>query len=124
MLQWIKDAIVDGWTAEPTYPGHESIEEAITLTKDGFSIQSLDRSEKWAKWGMIKAQQQIAAWGPDGLIIDLPETYSMEALKKGLLICCYCGKEGPTKRISFAGRTCNDCYEKNVDRLEYPGWAN
>lgn len=123
MIQWVKDAIADGWLAEPTYKG-EDIDNATRLMKEGFIVLAIDRVEKKQPWGITPAQQSVHVWGPDGLAIDPPETYSMEELKRKLRICGYCGKEGPTKRIGFAGRTCDECHAKNVSRIEYPGWTN
>lgn len=123
MIQWVKDAIADGWHAEATYK-NEDIESATRLTKDGFTVLALDRQERKERWGTIPASKDVSVWGPDGLAIMPGDVYSMEDLKRKLRICGYCGKEGPTKRIGFAGRTCDECHAKNVSRVEYPGWTN
>jgi hypothetical protein len=108
-------AVKDGWLIEPTYE-HESIDRAATLKKEGFFIQVITRLGKEAS---------INIWGPDGMAINPPDTYSWAAISSGLCICNLCGKtDVETHRFSFAGRACLECLPAAKKKHEYPGWTN
>ncbi|MEN6537952.1 MAG: hypothetical protein ABFD60_07980 [Bryobacteraceae bacterium] len=119
---WKSAAIADGWSHKPTY-NHEDESSACTLEKNGFHAIILTRTcFGSAKW---KFEATVSVWGPDGLVINLGETYDFEALKAGLRICLNCGaKNVDTRRVSFAGRVCNACYPEQKKKHEYPGWDN
>ena len=113
--QFIKDAIQDGFSIEPTYGGGESVETAAKLSKEGFLIHILNRSN----------EANITIWGPDDLQIKPPNTYNFNELKARLSRCQECGaKNVSTQRVSFAGRVCVKCLPNAQKKYEYEGWTN
>ena len=116
LREWVQDAILDGWTTSPTYPGHEPITTAVSLSKDGWRAQVIIRANP---------ADGISVWGPDRLAVLVPIKYGWKALQEGLTTCGYCQKRNtPTVRISFAGRCCPECRVALAPKLEYPGWAS
>ncbi len=109
---WYALAVIDGWTSV----AYEIKDNYMNLKKDGFVVHANMRSEREA---------EISIWCPDGLAIEPTEVYSMEAIKENMKLCSYCRKKfEKTVRIGFAGRCCEPCREKNVDKVEYKGWTN
>ena len=126
-------AIADGWAIKPSYPS-ESMGRASRLEKEGFIIQVLSRDNTpeskfppnpndrvGIKW---EYEVDIHIWGPDGLIIREPSSYDWEEIKKGVITCNQCGKEGKTFRFFFAGRACAECLPALKKKYEKPGWDN
>lgn len=112
---WRDAALQDGWAIAPTYE-HESIETAFRLTRDGFVVSAIARSERGSA---------IDAWGPDGLALDVPDTYDMAALIAGLRTCSFCGAmDVATQRVAFCNRSCAACAPAAKQRLETPGWCD
>jgi hypothetical protein len=119
---FIQACLDDGWSIEPTYTS-EDVKRAGKLEKDGFNIQFINRPEYRAPMN----KPSISIWGPDGLALEVEETYSWENLQKLLRRCAYCNASGvETIRIGFAGRCCSDCRQNTelVNKIEYPGWTN
>lgn len=111
---WRDAAIADGWIAEPTY-GHEPVERAFTLTRDGFKIMGILRPDTLAS---------LNAWGPDGLAINLPEQYSWDAIAAAIQLCMACGNVSTVvHRVGFAGRVCPVCLPAQQKLHEFPGWT-
>jgi|GEM_PF-3222612 len=128
---WRDAALADGWAARPTYTTvsggvGESAERACTLTRDGFTVQVVTRPAGKDRQGYATpVDASIAAWGPDGLAIELDSpTYSMTALQRSLTRCGYCEAEGPTTRLGFAGRACPECRTVLAPKIEHRGWAD
>ena len=120
---WIINATNDGWRLEPIYQ-NESVDSAAYLKKDGYVIHVIRRvpnqPQHTTKW-----ETEMCGWGPDGLCINLPKVYSMDALNKALTHCDVCGKDNvETQRYSFAGRCCSNCIEGARKKHEYPGWCD
>jgi len=108
-------AVADGWDARATYDGHEPIERAFKLERDGFVISGLNRDRTY----------KLSGWGPDRLAIQLPVTYDLDSIKAALKICQYCHENvDEVRRVGFAGRVCNDCHPAVAARVERPGWTN
>lgn len=121
------DAVKDGWSIKPTYFPHESVESASTLSKDGFVMSILTRTEDLIKYPNVKNlyEAEISIWGPDGLAIEVPDHYDMELIKKNMHKCSQCGKfVDETVRYSFAGRCCKDCLPVLREKYEKPGWCD
>ena len=95
--QFVADAVRDGWSIGPTYPGGEPQERAATLTREG----------------------------PDGLAIRPPPFYDFSVIAAGVRHCEYCGADDVgTQRVGFAGRTCAACRPEQAKIQEYPGWSD
>jgi hypothetical protein len=121
--QFRDDAAADGWLKEPTY-GHESVDRASRLTRDGFVIQVLTRDNSAEGRGK-KFEAAVHMWGPDDLAVDPPEFYDFAEIKRRTRICSACKAEDvETQRYSFAGRCCEACLPKMRAATEYPGWCD
>lgn len=122
---WRDAAIADGWSIEATY-GSESVERAARLKRDSFLVSILTREPEPKPWhANPPAEYSIFGWGPDGLALELGETYDWEFLNRNLLLCGACGKYKPkVVRVCFCNRVCEDCEPKERARLEKPGWSN
>ena len=123
--KWVQDAISDGWSSEPTYGKHESIETAVKLKKDGFQVSAIMRERPENKRSPYDVS--INAWGPDGVCVQIPEVYSMADLVTALGFCEICGKKDvKTVRLAFANRACVECRNKPevLKKYEYPGWCD
>jgi len=115
LKQWVRDAIDDGWEAKATFPEHESMDTASSLTKGGWKAMVFLRDK----------ETSIGVWGPDSLQVLVPTIYNMKALEAALRTCQYCKETDiDTVRISFGGRCCKKCRIELVPKLEYPGWTN
>lgn len=124
---WLREAVADGWKAEPLYPNHERTEWAARLTRDGWTAHVFNRPERVLSWGSKAPREaKVTVWGPDDLQIDTPPVeYDWSALVAGLKVCSYCKRTvDKTIRIGFAGRTCSPCHAKHVAQVEYPGWCD
>ncbi len=120
------DAVKDGWSIKPTYDNLESVDSASKLSKDGFIMSILTRTEDLVKYPNIKDlyDAEIYIWGPDELRIEVPDHYDMELIKKNMRKCSNCGKfVDETVCYSFAGRCCNDCLPALRKEFEKPGWC-
>ena len=107
VLKFRDDAIADGWTCTERYEG-ESIDSYYQLDKDGFLIAGCNRSY----------EVKICGWGPDGLDIKTPSTYSMQAIQDAVHRCSFCGAEGvETVRVGFADRSCKECQRQEETRF-------
>lgn len=116
---WRDAAIADGWTLEAMFPGHEDVDRAFKLWRDGFHVSGINRPA-----GDLLPQAQLNAWGPDGLCLLIPIPYDWERLKTGLRRCNNCGAEDvETQRYGFAGRCCADCLPAMRAEHERPGWT-
>jgi hypothetical protein len=117
---WVAAAVADGWTIEPTYGDHESVERAARLTRDGFVAQALMRDDLPPIVGAA-----LYLWGPDGLAILTPRTYSFDSLVAGLRVCSKCrARNVDTQRVGFAGRVCATCLPATQKVAEFPGWTS
>lgn len=115
-------AIADGWECTATYPDHESIERACTLTKDGFKMLILLRDKKDGKF---KYETCISLWGSDGLGLEVPDEYSFEDIKLNTFKCMLCGaKNVDTFKVAFAGRVCKNCLPEANKKYEFKGWCD
>ena len=106
---WAEAAIADGWKSEPMYTNST---DKFKLHRDGFICH-------------VYYGDNIAVWGPDGLALEIPDTYNWDELVANLKLCAYCGDMvyRPV-RLGFAGRACIECRVKLVDKIEYPGWCD
>ena len=119
-LAWREAAIADGWESRPTYE-HEDEMTAFRLTRDGFIIQGLARPEGELSVG----SGELHCWGPDGLAIEVGETYDWEAIQRAVCTCGYCGERPvKTERVGFAGRCCAKCLPEMRAKIETTGWTN
>jgi hypothetical protein len=123
--QYISDAVADGWDIKPTY-GSEPVERAASLTRDGFHMLIINRSESNGKKpGDWFSESSIHIWGPDGMAIRPPEFYDFEKIKALTAKCPQCGAEGvKTVRYAFAGRCCEACLPAMRAKHEKPGWCD
>lgn len=116
-----KAAVEDGWSIKPTYSS-ESVDSASTLRRDGFQMSILTRRLDNLKY---KYSVSIDIWGPDELVVMVPDVYGWEPIRRNLNRCNYCKKYVATcTRVSFAGRVCPDCDPKVRPSLERQGWAS
>jgi len=138
-LPFIKAAIADGWSIEPTYES-ENVMRAGTLKKaagegNEWHLTYINRPEMTC-YNDPEFKKlfggRIHMWGPDGLAIPIDEKdtenggYDWTALQAALRTCGYCHATNvETTRISFAGRCCLACRnDKELTRkVEYPGWT-
>lgn len=119
-LIWKAAAEADGWEFSPTYQS-EPVDHAFSGTKDGFKIQGLARPGNDETCPCAS----IHIWGPDGLAVQTPLEYSMEAIRQGTRTCNYCGTEDvDTTRVGFAGRCCQSCLPTIRPQVETRGWTN
>lgn len=122
--EWVKAAVADGWSIEPTYQT-EPQESAATLDKNGFRAMVLmrDRGENHDR--RYRYEAKVSAWGPDGLAINVPARYDFTLIEKAVRRCGQCGRENvDTQRVGFAGRVCAPCLPEARKKHEYPGWTN
>lgn len=119
-------AVSDGWKQEPTYPGHESIEQAASLERDGWKMHVICRpTELNRRHQTIRCSASIHIWGPDGLAVNVPLSYDWAELQDGLRACTVCkAVDVDTHRVGFAGRVCASCLPEQRRRIETPGWSN
>ena len=121
---WFNSAVKDGWVVSEVYPGHEGVETAAYLDRDGFKVMLMRRKEFGQS---VQTYGELSIWGPDGLTIPTTPTYDFEAMKKAITSCPHCKAEGvKTSRINFAGRACEKCKSDPafMAKAEPPGWAN
>jgi hypothetical protein len=121
------DAVKDGWSIKPTYPPHESVESASSLSKDGFSMLILTRTHDLKLYPNVNNlyEVEISIWGPDRLAIEPPREYDMQKIIDGMRFCKHCWKiDVETVRYSFAGRCCKDCLPALKKKYEQPGWCD
>jgi hypothetical protein len=121
--EFVAAAVADGWSIEPTYPGHETVEQACRLRRDGYLALCLMREKAvGATWHY---ETSVHLWGPDGLYIEPPYPYDFAAIEAGRRRCMGCGKANvETRRVGFAGRCCDACLPELRKQHEYPGWTN
>ena len=65
--KFIEDAVADGWEIRATYD-KESIERAVSLTKNGWSMSVINKP----------SHRSIHIWGPDKLAVKVPDEYEKE----------------------------------------------
>lgn len=121
--QWRKDAIADGWKAEPTYTT-ESIESSTSLFKDGFYALVVTRApDSHRKYWNCR----LNIWGPDGCAIEerFYFPYRMGKLQHGLTSCEVCHTTGnKTVKVGFANRCCEHCAPNLRKKIEVGRWAD
>lgn len=116
--EWRAAAEADGWVFHPTYQT-ESVETAFRGEREGFVLQGIARPGGDDK----SPSASIHIWGPDGLAVRTPLTYSMGAIRKGARVCGYCSAEDvDTVCVGFAGRCCKKCEPTVRPQIETPGW--
>ena len=119
-------AIADGWSAQPTYEGHETVERAARLYREGFQLQLLSRAPTGKPFENFY-HASISAWGPDGLAIETPgngEYPGFAFFIAGTKRCAKCERgDVETVRVGFAGRYCRECAPEARKRFETPGWT-
>ena len=121
VIKFRDDAVKDGWSIEPSYGTHESVERASTLKKNGYTMSVISR-EKIGKW---EYEADISIWADDGLSVAYPDIYNFDAIEKGKRHCNLCDADDvDTQRYSFAGRCCAKCRPEAAKKYEYPGWAD
>lgn len=125
--QWRDTAVRDGWSIEPTYQS-EPVTRAAQLKREGYSILLLTRhplemnGKPHPKW---HNESKISIWGPDGLAIKPPASYSWDAIVKASRVCSACKAEDvDTVRVGFAGRVCAACLPGQRKKIETPGWCD
>ena len=108
----------DGWNRYPTYSS-ESVDRVSSLEREGFKMMILSRENDSTH------EAQVNIWGPDGMVINPPETYNWELIKAVVTTCNLCGINNvKTYRYSFAGRACSLCLSDAKRATEYLGWAS
>ena len=117
-LTWAREyetsAKADGWLPERSPRWY---------ARDGFVMAV--KAEETPKSPVGKYQAEVTVWGPDGLQIEVPKAYSMEAIRAALRICMYCHRNNiDTQRVGFAGRVCSDCLPEQRKQQEVRGWAD
>lgn len=118
---WRVAALADGWHGEPTY-GHEPIEHAWKLHREGFSVQGLSRPIP-DRHGALPTPT-VHIWAPDGGSITPPEAYAWEPIRLGVYVCGECGAfPVETRRYAFANRCCALCGPKFMAALPH-NWAD
>lgn len=122
-IKFREAAIKDDWQAESLYPNHEDISQSTKLTKDGWVIQILARTNKPDH--KFKYQVEVTIWAPDKLQILVPKVYDWNIIQQGMRRCNLCHKENvDTFRYSFAGRCCKSCLPQAQQKHEFPGWTS
>lgn len=110
------DAVRDGWTIEPTYSGHEPVEKAATLEKEGFTMSIIARGG---------SNNMVTIWAPDLCQIEVPYPYSWEKIKENIKRCLGCHRlVEETVQVGFAGRYCTECAPDERKKQEFPGWTS
>lgn len=99
-------AIYDGWKASALYAG-ESAETAARLVKNKFTIKVITRVTN--RDGRRRFESSLKIWGPDGLLILVPERYSYPNVVAGLNTCTKCGKFTSVSKYQYADRRCKMC---------------
>lgn len=117
-LAWAQEygmtAQADGWLPERSSGWY---------TRDSF-IMVIEAKET-PKSPVGKYHAEVTIWGPDGLQIEVPETYDMDAIRAALRVCMYCHRTDiDTQRVGFAGRVCADCLPAQRKLQEFRGWAD
>jgi hypothetical protein len=121
---FVDAAVADGWSREATYTPSESIDRASKLKRDGFVIQVIARDNPEHE-GAYRYEASLNGWGPDGMVIRLPNDYDMEAIRAAVSRCSLCEKAADkTYRYSFAGRCCEACLPAAKAAHEKHGWDN
>lgn len=117
--KFVADAVADGWMIRPTYDT-ESVNRHATLDREGFKLMAKTRTDV----GSWKYETQINGWGPDGLVIRIPDVYSWTAIQDAVRVCDNCGKHvAQTHRYGFAGRCCAECLPAMQKEYECEGWT-
>lgn len=121
---WVEAARKDGWAISATYSS-ESVERAAKLEREGWNALAIMRPQGLDGTWPVKDCASLSVWGPDGLQINVPSSYSWKACQEALSLCNVCGqKSKDVERASFAGRYCNACHKKEAPNLYYRGWAD
>ncbi len=124
LRQLWQDLRADGWEMGPIYGDTPTSEENLAdhdweLSKEGFKVHIYNAMIRGMTCG------SVAAWGPDGLAVNVKLPYSMESLRAALQECNSCGAcPVETIRYSFAGRCCLACRPKMAAEYEKPGWTD
>jgi hypothetical protein len=114
-------AVADGWMIMPRYE-YESVDSSSYLEREGFHVAMVTRTRSPLENYQYEASIHI--WGPDGLAVEVPEYYAMEAIREGLRRCRWCRQlVEQTVRVSFATRVCEACRPAAQQQLEYRGWC-
>lgn len=117
--EWVRAAIADGWT-QGAYFDSESIDQSCRLERDGFKVSVLTRTNRP---GVYPFEASINAWGPDGMVVQVPRPYDGDAIRRGVETCNLCGVFPiQPHRYSFAGRCCDGCLSGARRSYEKPGW--
>lgn len=120
--EFVAAAVADGWSIEPTYPSHETAEQACRLRRDGYVALCLMR--ELPAGGRWRFNTCVHLWGPDRLAITPPYPYDFAAIQAGLRTCLSCGRaDVDVQRAGFAGRYCAICLPAERKAQEYPGWT-
>jgi hypothetical protein len=116
--EWRAAAEADGWVFRPTYQ-NESVETAFRGKREGFTLLGIARPSDDKHCG----NASINLWGPDGLHVDTPLVYSMDAIRVNARKCGYCSvTDVDTVRVGFAGRCCKACEPVVRPQIETRGW--
>ncbi len=122
---WKNAAIQDGWTCQPLNSDSRWKERWVKLQRDGFVVQVMTRDPVEGDLMRQSTEYDIAAWGPDGLALDVPYPYDWAAMQRNLLLCSECKRfVEKTVRVAFANRTCEKCAPALRAQMEKPGWYN
>lgn len=118
LLDWKEAAIKDGWVISPMYDGHESVERAAKLSKEGGWVAHVIVREEYLS---------IHVWTDNGLstISKVSFPYSMESLQEQTKVCHFCHKSSSSlQHVGFANVSCPSCLAEAKKKLEYPGWCD
>lgn len=118
LLNWKEAAVKDGWVISPMYEGHENVERAAKLSKEGGWVAHVIVREDYLS---------ISVWTDGGMsaIGEVTFPYSMESLQEQTKICHFCRKPASSlHHVGFANVSCPSCLAKARKNLEYPGWCD
>lgn len=98
--KWRDEAIADGWEHRPLFLG-QTEDESVVLELANFQIV------------LNIAKNEILGWGPDYLLIEVPEVYDFNEIYDSIYICHFCHKSVATiQRIGKSLRACPPCYQE------------
>jgi hypothetical protein len=114
-------AVADGWSVRPTYDGHEAVERAATLERDGWVMHIIARTPRD---DTELPSASVCIWAPDKAQIRPPLTYDFAAMVAATKVCIACKSEGvETRRLAFASRVCAACEDDYRRTHMGPGWC-
>lgn len=113
--EWRDVLLADGWDVEAICRNKCLPDASLRFERDGWKIEIYRLTDS--------AAEDIMAWGPDGMALELPESYNFEQMEANLLLCHRHGDYvEETVRLGFSERVCRPCRQEYRAGVEYPGW--